>query len=216
MATYAAMIDRMDRNIGRLLGKLEETGSADNTLILFLSDNGACPDSADRSTVKGSMPWEVTSYLTQGKNWANASNTPYRKYKTTDYEGGTRTPMIAYWPGVIEAGSLTDQVGHLIDFTPTMLELAQAPIPDTLAGHSLAPVLRGESVERPWPLYWQFGKSQAIRDHQWKLVKHGSGEWELYDLSQDPTELNDLAAEHPQEVTRLAERWESWWADKGS
>src|SRR5690606_15608980 len=126
MATYAAMIDRMDRNIGRLLQKLEETGKADNTLIFFLSDNAACEDSADRSTVKGSMPWEVTSYLTQGRTWANASNTPYRKFKTTDYEGGTRTPMIAWFPKQIEAGTLTDRSGHLVDFLPTMLELAGA------------------------------------------------------------------------------------------
>ena len=84
MATYAAMIDRMEQNIGRLLQKLEDTGKADNTVIFFLSDNGACNDSADRSTVKGTMPWEVTSYLTQGRPWANASNTPYRQYKTTD------------------------------------------------------------------------------------------------------------------------------------
>jgi len=215
MATYAAMIDRMDRNIGRLLEKLDEVEKADNTLILFLSDNGACPDSADRSSVSGAKPWEVTSYLTQGKNWANASNTPYRKYKTTDYEGGTRTPMIAHWPGVIEAGRLTDHVGHLIDFLPTMLDLAGATPPAELPGHSLAPALRGEATERPWPLYWQFGRSKAIRDRQWKAVQHGGGDWELYQLGEDPTELHDLATTHPDKVTDLRGRWQAWWQDRG-
>lgn len=215
MATYAAMIDRMDRNIGRILEKLESIGKADDTVIFFLSDNGACEDSSDRSNVKGAMPWEVTSYLTQGRNWANASNTPYRKYKTTDYEGGTRTPMIAWWPGKIEPGSITDQPGHLIDFMPTMLELAGAEVTQELPGHSLVDTLGGATKERPWPIYWQFGKAQAIRDHEWKLVKYGKGDWELYNLSHDPTELNDLAKEQAPKVRELDAKWQAWWKNKG-
>ena len=215
MATYAAMIDRMDRNIGRLLTTLEQIGKAENTLIFFLSDNGACEDSADRSTIKGSMPWEVTSYLTQGRVWANASNTPFRKYKTTDFEGGTRTPMIAYWPGVIEPGSITDRVGHLVDFTPTMLQLAKSNMPENLAGGSLLPTLQGETDERPWPLFWQFGSSKAIRDREWKLVKHGKSDWELYHLGEDPTELNDLAGKYPNRVAEMSEDWQTWWSDQG-
>ncbi len=216
MAAYAAMIDRMDRNIGRLLDKLEELGERDNTVIFFLSDNGACDESSDRSTVKGSMPWEVTSYLTQGRVWANASNTPFRKYKTTDYEGGTHTPMIAVWPGRTDGGEWTNHVGHLIDFTPTLLELAGEEIPESLPGRSLVPVLKGEEVGRPWPVYWQFGASAAMRDHDWKIVRHGNKNgWELYDLSQDPTELNDLAAEDPDRTAKMAAQWEAWWKDKG-
>lgn len=214
MATYAAMIDRLDRNIGRVLGKIEELGEAENTVVFFLSDNGASEDSADRSTVDGAMPWEVTSYLTQGRVWANASNTPYRKYKTTDYEGGTRTPMIAYWPGKIQAGSVTDHVGHLVDFTPTLLDLANVDAPSELAGHSLVPTLRGEASERPWPLFWQFGKYQAIRDRDWKCIRHVKGNWELYNLQSDPTEMVDLAAQKPELVEQLANTWESWWETK--
>jgi len=217
MATYAAMIDRMDRNIGKLLKKLDEIGEADNTVIFFLSDNGACPDSADRSSVKGSMPWEVTSYLTQGRTWANASNTPFRKYKTTDYEGGTHTPMIAYWPGKTKSGTWTNHVGHIIDFTPTMLDLAGVEIPDSLPGKSLVPVLKGETIERPWPVYWQFGRSAAMRDHDWKIVRNGNKKpWELYDLSQDPTEMNNLASKHPDRVTKMGTQWNKWWQDKGN
>lgn len=215
MATYAAMIDRMDRNIGRILTKLDEIGEADRTVVFFLSDNGACEDSSDRSTVEGSMPWEVTSYLTQGRVWANASNAPYRKYKTTDYEGGTRTPMIAWWPGVTEPDSVTDHVGHLIDFVPTMLDLAGAATPPDLPGHSLVPALHGESVERPWPIYWQFGVSRAVRDRDWKLIKHGKGDWELYHVGSDPTELHDVASSEPVLVKQLATAWETWWANKG-
>ncbi len=214
MATYAAMIDRMDQNIGRLIAKLDETGKAENTLIFFLSDNGACEDSSDRSTVPGAMPWEVTSYMTQGRVWANASNTPYRKYKTTDYEGGTRTPMIAFWPQQIASGAITDRVGHLVDFVPTMLELAGAGLPAELDGNSLTPALRGESDERKWPIYFQFGKSRAIRDQNWKLVKYDKGAWELYDLANDPTELLDLADMQPSLVKKLASDWETWWSTK--
>lgn len=214
MATYAAMIDRMDRNIGRLLDQLEKCGKSDNTLIFFLSDNGACSDSKDTSTAVGAMPWEVTSYMKQGKYWANASNTPYRKYKTTDYEGGTRTPMIAYWPGVIRPNSWSDHVGHLIDFTPTMLDLAGVETPSNLPGHSLVPALKGETTGRPWPIYWQFNKAKAIRDHDWKLVQFGNADWELYHLGDDPTELNDLATVELDRVQEMSENWQDWWETK--
>ena len=211
MATYAAMIDRMDRNIGRLLKTLKDTGKAENTVIFFLSDNGACKDSADRSTVKGTMPWEVTSYLTQGQPWANASNTPFRQYKTTDYEGGTRTPMIAHWPDHIMKNSITDHPGHLIDFMPTMLDLAGVEIDKDLPGQSLLPVLRGKQITRSWPMYWQFGKSRAIRDKHWKLVKQAASDWVLFDLETDPTESRNVASEHPEKVAKLAKQWDAWW-----
>ncbi|WP_302118809.1 arylsulfatase [Allorhodopirellula heiligendammensis] len=214
MATYAAMIDRMDRNIGRIVDKLRDNGELENTAIFFLSDNGACEDSADRSTVAGAKPWEVTSFQTQGRNWANASNTPYRKYKTTDYEGGTRTPMIAVWPGVTEPGSITDRVGHLIDFMPTMLEFAQAPPVDGLPGNALQPALSGASTSRSWPLFWQFNRAKAMRDHNWKLVRYGNSDWELYDLDADPTECVNLAASQSDKVNDMAAQWQQWWQNK--
>lgn len=216
MATYAAMIDRMDRNIGRLLAKLDELGETENTVIFFFSDNGACEESSDRSTVKGSMPWEVTSYLTQGRVWANASNTPFRQYKTTKYEGGIRTPLIACWPGKTPGGQWTNSVGHLIDLTPTLLDLAGKGIPDSLPGQSLVPVLKGESFERRWPLFWQFASSSAMRDHDWKIVRKGKQvPWELYNLSQDPTELNDLAAQEQERTREMARQWQNWWQHPG-
>tara|TARA_B110000908_G_scaffold167350_1_gene220142 strand:- start:649 stop:2154 length:1506 start_codon:yes stop_codon:yes gene_type:complete len=213
MATYAAMIDRMDRNIGRLLKKLKETGELDNTVIFFLSDNGAESNSMDISTVKGSMPWEVTSYLTQGKPWANASNTPYRKYKTTPYEGGIHTPMIACWPGKTK-GQWVDHVGHIVDFTPTLLELAGSKIPDTLAGSSLVPAITGKPSDNSRPLYWSYGGS-ALRIGDWKLVGHRKT-MELYNLSEDPTELNNLANQHPDRVEAMTKQWQTWKDNKGT
>lgn len=214
MATYAAMIDRMDRNIGRILTTLEESDELDNTIICFLSDNGASEDSSDRSTVKGAMPWEVTSYLTQGRVWANASNTPYRQYKTTDYEGGTRTPMIMHWPGHTSPGTWTDAVGHLIDFMPTMLDVSGQAIPTQLPGRSLAQVVAHPENVQSRTLYWQFGKSKAIRKNDWKLIEHASSGWQLYDLSKDPTELNDLAKKRPELAEELKNDWQTWWKSK--
>ncbi|MEM6363109.1 MAG: sulfatase-like hydrolase/transferase, partial [Planctomycetota bacterium] len=210
MATYAAMVDRMDRNIGRLLATLRETGRLDDTLILFLSDNGACEDSADRSTVPNARPWEVTSYMTQGRTWANASNTPYRKYKTTNFEGGTRTPLIAWWPGRIGPGTITDDVGHLIDITPTLLELAGRAVPDSLPGRSLIPTFEAKPNPRVWPLAWEFNKARAIRDARYKLVRYGKADWELYDLQMDPTEQHDLAEEQPDRVASMSLAWQRW------
>ncbi|MEM9346204.1 MAG: arylsulfatase [Planctomycetota bacterium] len=216
MATYAAMMTNMDQNIGRVIDQLKAQGEFENTVFFFLSDNGAEADSADRSSVRGSMPWEVTSYLTQGKPWANASNTPFRKYKTTPFEGGTRTPMIACWPGKTPAGQWTDHVGHLIDFTPTMLELAGVEIPEYLPGQSLVPAIKGQSVEQNRPLFWRFG-GDAIRVGDWKAIRTGKkgSPWQLYDLVNDPTEQENLTDQHPERTKELADQWEQWWADKG-
>lgn len=214
MATYAAMIDRMDRNIGRVLAKLKENGELENTVIFFLSDNGAEADSKDRSSVKGSMPWEVTSFLTQGKPWANASNTPYRKYKTTPYEGGIRTPMIACWPGKVAKGKWSDHMGHLIDFTPTMLDLAGSKVPETLPGQSLVPALEGKPSQQSRPLYWSYGGS-ALREDDWKLVGRRKT-WELYNMAEDPNELNNLAEKHPERVKKMTEQWKAWREDRGT
>ena len=213
MAAYAAMIDRMDRNIGRLLEKLKETGELENTVIFFLSDNGAEADSKDRSSVKGSMPWEVTSYLTQGKPWANASNTPFRKYKTTPYEGGIHTPMIAYWPGKLAKGKWTDDLGHLIDYTPTFLELAGVKVPESLPGQSLVPTLLGKPTEQSRPLYWSYGGS-VLRDGDWKLVGRKKT-WELYNLTKDPTEQVNLADKHPDRVKKMTKQWKAWRENEG-
>jgi len=218
MAVYAAQVDRMDQAIGRVLAKVKEIGKWDNTLIIFLADNGGCAETPD--TTPDIPPGPVESYRAIGPRWANASNTPYRKYKATDYEGGNCTPFIAYWPGVIKPGTKTDQVGHIIDVTPTLMEIAGAAYPTEinsrklkpLAGTSLLPIFHGRQRQGHDALFWQFGKGKAVRTGKWKLVRYGNAPWELYDLEADRTELHNLAEQRPQKVKQMAAMWESWLA----
>jgi len=126
--------------------------------------------------------------------------------------------MIAWWPGKTRPDTWTNHVGHIVDFLPTMLDLAGADIPDDLPGHSLVPVLKGNDIERPWPVFWQFGRSRAMRDRDWKIIRHGgdNAKWQLYNLAEDPTELNDLASAHPDRLEKMVDQWNQWWASKGS
>ncbi|RLG28007.1 arylsulfatase, partial [Methanosarcinales archaeon] len=219
MAVYAAMIDRVDQGLGKVFAKLKELGQWNNTLIMFLSDNGGCAETPD--TTPNIPPGPVESYRAVGPAWANASNTPYRKYKSSDYHGGNCTPFIAHWPGVIKPNTMTDQVGHIIDVVPTFLELAGASYPEKfegrklkpLAGKSLLPVFQGKRRKGHDVLYWQYGKAKAVRRGDWKLVKFDKADWELYNLAEDRTELNNLAQQHPDKVKELTQLWETWWAD---
>ncbi len=226
MAVYAAMIDRMDQNIGRLLKTLDEIGKAKNTLIMFLSDNGGESNNADWSSEKGSPAGPVESYRTVGQPWANASNVPFRKYKTFNYEGGISTPLVAYWPGVISPGTVTHQVGHLIDFLPTIAQLANAEYPETWdgkpcrppSGKTLVPIFKGKERDPHESICWQWSSAGAVRMGDWKLVrdkgkKDQPAPWELYNLAVDRTELNDLAAENSGRVKIMSDRWEAWKSD---
>ncbi|HYG78322.1 MAG TPA: arylsulfatase [Planctomycetota bacterium] len=219
MAVYAAMVDRIDQNIGRLLKKIDELGKTENTLVLFLSDNGGEFDDTDYSNVKSTPPGPLESYRMVGKPWANANNTPFRKYKTFHHEGGIATPLIACWPKLIKAGVISEQPGHLIDLLPTFIEMAGADYPktwagkalDAPAGRSLLPVFKGEA--RPTqPIFWNFGAAAAVQNGDWKLVRAGKQErdWELYNLSNDRTELNNLAAQQPEKVKELSALWNDW------
>ena len=220
MEVYAAMIDSVDQNIGRLLDALDELRISDDTLILFLADNGGCaetPGGNDTAQVPG--PKEFYSHV--GPGWATASNTPFRRYKAYCHEGGIATPLLARWPAAIAAGQRTDQVGHIIDFLPTFLDMAKAKYPqrhpafDTqtipLDGKSLLPVLKGYSRTPHEHLYWYWGGNRAVRKGNWKLVwdKHGKS-WELYDLKTDRTEADDLSEDQPNLVQELAAKWKAW------
>ncbi|MCF7973230.1 MAG: arylsulfatase [Phycisphaerae bacterium] len=220
MAVYAAMIDRLDQNIGRVIAKLKALGKFDNTLILFLADNGGCAENVN--TTPNIAPGPVESYRTVGPPWANASNTPYRKFKSTDFEGGNCTPFIVHWPRAIKPGQVTDQTGHIIDIMPTFMELAGASYPDELdgrqikplAGKSLVPVFQGKIRQPHDAIYWQYGQGFAIRKGNFKLVKLGKASaWELYDFSKDRTETNDLAAVFPERVASMKQDWEQWWQE---
>ena len=214
MAVYAAMIDRVDQNLGRLFAKLRELGKWNNTLIMFLTDNGACPEQPN--TTPDIPPGPVESYRTVSVAWANASNTPYRKFKSTDYEGGIRTPFIAHWPGVIKPG-MTAQVGHIIDVSATFRDITGAKYPTHILGNrtkppigkSLLPVFKGKQREPHAEIYWHFNRANAVRQGDLKVVRAGK-DWELYDLKADPTEMHDLAKERPQKTAELAQMWEDW------
>jgi arylsulfatase len=221
MAVYAAMVERMDEGIGRVVAQLDRMGAADRTLVLFLSDNGASAEEYDRVT-PAVPPGPRESFHTCGPPWANVSNTPFRSYKHWVHEGGISTPLIACGPPVAAAGGATREPGHLVDLMATLVEVAGAEYPRTFAGRdvlpmegrSLVPVLRGGSLgERT--LAWEHEGNRAIRKGSWKLVARHGSPWELYDLDADRTENHDLAARHPERVAVLSRAWEAWAARCG-
>ncbi|MDF1656636.1 MAG: arylsulfatase [Verrucomicrobiales bacterium] len=221
MEVYAAMVYRMDAEVGRVLDLLDGLKAAENTLVIFLSDNGACPEEpGGRLTDQLFGPSEFYGHV--GPDWAYAQNTPLRLYKSTSHEGGIATPLLARWPNAIEAGTSTDAVGHIIDFMPTFLELAGGAYPLSRKGLpiiqeegvSLASVLKSENTEfeRPAPLFWHWAGSRAIREGDWKLVWEKGGEkgWELYQLGADRTETVNRAEGQRGLVQRMAKKWEAW------
>ncbi len=224
MAVYAAMVDRMDHGIGRVMQALRDGGMDQDTLVLFLSDNGATMEPVagrgldDRSAPIGARG----SYLAYLEPWAHVSNTPFRLYKDWVHEGGIRTPMIASWPrGIARPGRHSDHVGHVIDLMPTVVDVTGARYPRArgdnrevtpMRGRSLAPAFRDEVAARPDPLFWAYGGNWAIRDGDWKLVRNGKrqGGPELYDLASDPVEVHDLSAAHPDRAEAMERAWRAW------
>ncbi len=216
MAAYAALIDRVDRETGRIIADLEEAGELDNTLIVFLSDNGACP--YDRQNVgMDKEPFLPATKWTDSTGWAWARNTPFRFYKQNQFEGGISTPAIFHWPAGIKAskGSVSETPAHHVDILPTLAEIAGAEIPTAfpgrtptpLAGVSLAPILAGGKMESRPPIHLLFGSDRGLRDGDWKIVSLRGGPWELYRISEDRTELNDLAAAESARVTAMSKAW---------
>ena len=223
MAVYAAQVDRMDQNIGRLLKKLDELGAAENTLILFLADNGGCAEVVDRGK-PGVPPGPADSFLSYGLPWANASNTPFRLYKHWVHEGGIATPLIAHWPARIKpGGTLTPQVGHLVDIMATCCDVAGVEYPKTydgrevtpLEGRSLAPIFDGRQREPHKAIFWEHEGNRAVRMGKWKLVSRHPGGWELYDMEADRTELANLAAGQPDRVKEMVAAYDAWAARAG-
>ena len=226
MQVYAAMIDRVDQNIGKLLKKIEELGEEDNTLIMFASDNGC--SSEDVNTGSGEIG-TITRWSSLQQDWANVSNTPFRFWKNLSHEGGICTPFIAHWPDVItEQGGIIRQPMHFIDVMATLCEITGASYPASfngqpvrpMKGESFLPVFKGDdNLEREKPIFWQYARGGAVRDGRWKLVTQSLSkdaikeeiDWELYDVSLDLTEMNDVADDHPEVVTRLDGLWRRWY-----
>ena len=259
MEVYAAMVDRMDQGLGRIINALEKRKMLENTLIIFIADNGGCAEGMGRKEgiqykdsdpeilkpMKDSdlqmdmipkrtrdgvvmkqgtevMPGGADTYHGYGKAWANVSNTPFREYKHWVHEGGISAPLVAHWPKGIASklrGKFEHQPAHLIDLMATCVELADANYPDEvkgkkmvpLQGVSLGPAFSGKKLKRENPIFWEHEGNRAIRIENWKLVAKGSnGEWELYDLDADRSELNNLRETHPERTSQMAEKWEAW------
>jgi len=218
METYAAMVDSVDQNVGRILDVLDETGTAERTIVIVLNDNGGCAEQAGGDDPTN-VPGPKEHYVSCGAGWAYAQNTPFRRYKAWVHEGGISTPCLVRWPGVVRPGTRTGEVGHVIDLLPTLAEISGAAIPTESAGkpllqpegRSLAPVFRGEKPADRGPLYWASLDNRAIRRGDWKLVwDQNVRRWELYDLARDRTEMNDLAKAQPDLANELEADWTAW------
>lgn len=239
MAVYAAMIDRMDQNIGRVINYLEKTGEMDNTLIIFLADNGACHESTRSQSEFLNLKGETgtpDSFDAYEYPWANASNTPFRMFKHWVHEGGIATPFIAYYPKLIKGDRIDSQTAHIIDIMPTVVELTGSSYPGKIVeltelenpekitekdiipmeGVSLLPVFQAKKLQRKSPLFWEHEGNCAVRYGDWKLVSvynNSAGksiEWELYNMKEDRSELNNLSGKYPRKKSGMIEMYEKW------
>ncbi len=238
MEVYAAMIDRMDQGIGRIISTLEDNNQLDNTLIIFLADNGGCAEEISmhwqgkfipektrdgREVLLGNertdvFPGPETSFQSYGLQWANVSNTPFRLYKHWVHEGGISTPMILHWPDYIDQkNQWVNTPSHLIDIMATCVDAAKTSYPDSYKGNSIIPVegksllplINGDKLEER-PIFFEHEGNCAVRQGKWKLVKQYGGEWELYNMLVDRSETRNLAVEFPETVTALKARYEEW------
>lgn len=228
MEVYAAMVDSMDQGIGRVLDALKQTGQSENTIVIFLSDNGGCASHSGyfqpeikkgHEAYNRELPGSVDTYDYVAQGWGWAQNAPFRRYKVWTHEGGISTPMIVRWPGVTRPGSITHQVGHVVDFMPTLMELTGASYPkkrkgvDVLPtdGKSLLPVFAGRKRKGHESLYWYLYGNRAIRQGKWKLVWPSNvKKWELYDMENDRSETRNLASKNRKRVSQMAADWMRW------
>jgi len=220
MAIHAAMVDRMDQEIGRVLQQLRDMGAFENTLLFFASDNGASAEIMVRNGGHDptAEPGSAATYLCLGPGFSSACNTPFRRHKTWVHEGGNSTPLIVHWPkGIAAKNELRHTPGHVIDIVPTVLELAGVPLEresngewiPTAPGKSLVPALASDVTIPRESLWWLHEGNRAIRVGDWKLVAAKGTPWELYDLKTDRAEQNNLAGKMPGKVKELEAAWQS-------
>jgi arylsulfatase len=222
MAVYAAMIDRIDFAMGTLVDGLRQRGLLDNTLLLFLSDNGGNAEGGPAGTTNGEGPiGGPDSYVQLGMSWATLANTPFFRYKHFTHEGGISTPLIAHWPRGLAAerrGSFIKDPGHLVDLMATCVDLGAAKYPTErngtpivpMEGTTLRPAFTGQPLARKQPIFWEHEGNKAVRDGRWKLVMRHKLPWQLFDMEADRTEQHDLSKEHPEIASRLISTWEGW------
>jgi arylsulfatase A-like enzyme len=238
MAVYAAQVTAIDRSVGRIVERLTAHEVRDDTLLVFLSDNGGCAEllkeegqnpERRRSIARDGAPVAVGNrtdvapgdehtFQSYGRAWAQVSNAPFRRYKRWVHEGGIATPFVASWPAALPAGGVVHEPGHVVDVLATFLDAAGAPYPTErdgvavhpLEGRSLLALLRGEASDGRRELCWEHEGNRAIRSGDLKLVAVQGGPWELYRMDLDRTERDDLADRYPRDVERLGARWERW------
>jgi arylsulfatase len=237
MATYAAMVDRMDQGIGAIRNALQQLGVAQDTLILFLSDNGGCAEFLaedgwtasypgqgfdGQKVVGGNLPGldpgPGTTFQSYDVAWSNVSNVPFRLHKSWVHEGGISTPMVAYWPGGIKPGGVIHQARHVTDIMPTLLDVAGASYPKDFDGHgvqdldgeSLMPLFRNVHAERERPIFWEHEGNCAVRMGDWKLVNEFGQDWELYNMRTDRTELINLRDRHAGQADLMIAEFRNW------
>jgi len=234
MEVYAAMVDCMDQGIGRVIEAIKRCDAADNTCVIFLSDNGGCASHSgyhheeirkQHAEFNRELPGSVDTYDYVAQGWGWAQNAPFRRYKVWTHEGGISTPMIVSWPNVTSPGTLTHQVGHVVDLMPTLLDLTGATYPKQRGGTpvlpteglSLLPVLKGNQRVGHESLCWYLYGNRAIRQGRWKLVwGSNTRQWELFDMEADRTETNDLTAQHPERVEQMEAAWLRWATQTGA
>ncbi len=222
MEIYAAMVHTMDREIGRLLEHLKQTGKDKNTIIIFLSDNGACDEHGvagfDRMN-NGTIPGSAASFLSYGASWANACNAPFRYFKQQTYEGGITNPAIIYWPEVIKnKGSIVADKTHLVDILPTVIEISGSKYPSVYNGNqitkpegeSLVPDFEGKKLQKHKFLAWEHEGNKAIIVGDIKCVKHRNGNWEMYDLKKDRIESINIIDKNKSKFRKILRKYKSW------
>ena len=221
MQVYAAMVDRMDMNIGRLVAKLKELKVDSNTIVMFLSDNGGA--SSWKNNTTGGIG-SATSFCAYGESWANVSNTPYRKYKKQTHEGGIITPLVTYWPGGIQnSGLITHEPAHIVDIMATCIDVAGVEYPETFNGNEITPIagesfrslINGGETSDERVFYWEHEGNRAVRIGKWKLVQSVNKSWELYDLENDPTELSNVKDSNPETFKQLYDKYMDWTVSAG-
>lgn len=215
MATYAAMVERMDKGIGKLITSLKKSKKLDNTFILFLSDNGTDSFSVvDKPMLaQGKLPGDRESNWQPGTGWAYASVTPWRLYKISQHAGGVTTGAIAHWPaGFEKKGAIIHEPLHVIDVLPTFLSASgRSPL---LPGQSFLPLLKGAPFKRSSPFFFQYMDNRAIRTPEWTLASVDNAPWELFDAQNDPLETQNLAHKNTPIVQKLSQQWDNWWKNQ--
>ncbi|MCF0055421.1 arylsulfatase [Dyadobacter sp. CY356] len=227
MAIYAAVIYRLDKSVGDLVAGLKKRGVFDDTIIMFVSDNGGNAEPGIEGKFEGEKPGSAESAVFIGQGWAEAACTPFWAYKHHTHEGGISSPGIISWPAGIPAsrnGKFEKQPAHITDIMATLVDIGGAKYPATyhgntiqpLEGTSLKPLLSGKEINRKNPIFWEHEGNRAIRDGKWKLVAERPEEWQLYDIEKDRTELVDLAAKYPDVVKDLKTKYDDWFKRVGA